>query len=188
MAREGEEGITAAADSAIALSIAHYETIPWWFLETTASIVVDEEYVDLPSDCASTEFTVRLNATSAYLLSKRTFQQMDKWGSVSTFGSPSDYAIYGDQIRVYPIPDRSYSATVAYSKQLGPPSAGQSNAWTLDGEMLIRARAEWQLWSLRFHDVEAATVAKQVENDALKSLKRQQMQRTMTGMTVRRRI
>jgi len=33
MARENEEGITAAVSSALSLAINHYEQIPWWFLE-----------------------------------------------------------------------------------------------------------------------------------------------------------
>lgn len=194
MAKEGEDGITAAVSTAISQSIRHYETRPWWFLETqdTVATVSGTEYYDLPSDMASTELTITIDVNNhTYPLIKRGMQMLDDWFVKSAVftGYPTDYAIWKSQIRLYPVPNGAYTLTRNYWKNLGAPSsAGGSNVWTVDGEFLIRARAEWQLHSLRYHDLEAATVTKQAETDALSSLNTQNQLRMMTGKTRKRRI
>lgn len=194
MARENEEGITAAVQNAIAISIRHYETMPWWFLETTSTIntVNGTEYYDLPSDCAASELSLVLNVNNnTYPLIKRTYQYLEDIYTAGTIfsGYPTDYATYKNQIRMYPIPNGEYTATISYVQKLGVPvSDAASNAWTTDCELLIRARAEWQLQSLRYHDLEAVTVARQVEQVAFNELNRQNQQRQMTGKTVRRNV
>ncbi len=194
MAREREDGITAAVDNAIALSIRHYETQPWWFLETQADIVTvnGTEYYDLPSDFGSTEVSLVIAINSnTYPLIKRSYSYIeDVYTAGAIFsGYPSDYAIYQQQIRLYPVPNGAFTATMSYVQKLGiPASDGASNAWTDDCEPMIRARAEWQLYSLRYHDTEAAAVAKQVEADAHTALRRQHGQRVSTGLARKRRL
>lgn len=192
MARENEEGITAAVDTAISLAIRHYESHPFWFLETQGTIIAspNDEYADLPSDFASTELTITLtDSGNTYRLTKRQFQTLDDWSNGSTLtGAPTDYAIYQDQVRLYPIPDATYTATVSYSRKLGAPAESASNAWTDDAGMLIRGRTEWQMQSLRYHDAEAASIAKQVEQDALQAILRQHGLRTTSGYTRKRRV
>lgn len=193
MAKENEEGITAAVDNAISLSIKHYESKPWWFLEGQSGIVTSDgtEYYDLPSDYGSTIISFGITISgNTYPLVERHYKLLEDWYTAGTIfsGYPTDYAVYGERLRLYPVPNDTYTATLSYSMSLGVPSANGSNAWTDDAEMLIRSRAEWQLYSLRYHDLEAATVAKQVENDALQSLTRANNQRVMTGTTRKRRI
>jgi hypothetical protein len=192
MARESEEGITAAADTAIAVAIRHYESHPFWFLETQGTIIASpgDEYTDLPSDCGSTELTVTLTDNGdTYRLEKRQYQTLEEWSNGSSLtGAPTDYATYQQQVRWYPIPDATYTATVSYTRKLGAPAEGSENVWTQDAQMLIRGRTEWQMHSLRYHDAEAAAIAKQVEEDALRGLLRQHTLRTSTGYTRKRRI
>ena len=194
MAREGEEGITSAVQNAISLSIAHYETMPWWFLETQATIntVDGTEYYDLPSDFGATEVSLVINiSNNTYPLIKRTYQYLENVftkGAIFS-GYPTEYAVYQQQLRLYPIPNGEYTATISYVAQLGvPASDAASNAWTTDCELLIRSRAEWQLHALRFHDAEAASIAKSVEQTAFGELNKKNMQRLRTGKTVRRSI
>lgn len=189
MAREGEEGITAATDNAISLAIKHFETISWHFLDTTGTVVTESgtEYYDLPSDFGAREISVTLERNGGtYSLTRRTFKHIDDVAVSTTLGAPYDYAMYGDQIRFYPVPDATYTATVAYSKSLGPPTAAGSNAWTTECEGLVRARAEWQLYALRYHDAEAASIAKSVEDMLFVELWRKNGQRVMTGVTRKR--
>jgi hypothetical protein len=161
MAKGGESGITAAVSNAIDLSIAHYESIPWWFMEVqdTDTTVDGTEYYDLPSNMASTEITLTIEVSNnTYPLIKRHFQLLEDYFVKSNIfkGYPTDYAIWKQQIRLYPVPNGAYTLTRNYYQKLGAPTAGNSNNWTTDGEMLIRARSEWQLHSLRYHDLEAA--------------------------------
>ena len=193
LAKDGEEGITAAVSTAIDNSIAHHENTAWWFMETqTSDTTVDgTEYYDVPSDMASTELTLLIEVSNnTYPLIKRDMQLLDDWFVKSTIftGYSTDYAIWKNQFRLYPVPNGAYPLTINYYQKLGAPAGGSSNAWTTDAEMLIRARTEWQLLSLRYHDVEAATVAKQVEMDELRELKKTNQSRQMTGKTRKRRV
>lgn len=193
MARENESGITSAVSNAISLAISHYETQPWWFLEKQSAVVTTSgtEYYDLPSDFGSTEVSFVINISSnTYPLIKRPYQYLEDVQTEGTIfsGYPTDYAVYQQQLRLYPVPNGTYTATLSYVAKLGVPADGASNAWTDDGELLIRSRAEWQLQALRYHDLEAAGVAKSVEESVLKDMQKKNGLRLMTGKTKRRSI
>lgn len=193
LAKDGEEGITAAVSTAISQSIAYYESSPWWFLETqdTATTSDGTEYYDAPSSIASTEVTITIQVqNNTYPLIKRTFQTLEDWYVRSTVftGYPSDYAMWKNQIRLYPIPNGSYTLTYNYYRSLGAPTAGNSNAWTTDAETLIQARAEWILYSRRYHDLEAATVLKAMEREEYVDLLATNDLRLLRGKTRKRRI
>jgi len=193
LAKETEEGITAAVSSAISQSINYYESQPWWFQETqdTITTVDGTEYYDLPSDIASTEITITIEVSNnTYPLIKRHFQLIEDWFVKSNIftGYPTDYALWKQQIRLYPVPNGAYTVTRNYYQKLGVPSAGASNSWTTDAETLIQSRAEWLLYSLRYHDLEAATVTKTVEQDSYKDMLGQNDLRLMVGRTRKRRV
>ena len=191
LAKEGEPGVTAAVSTAISRSITHYENEPWWFLETQYAFTTTSgtEYYDVPSDMGATEFTLTIDVSNnTYRMIERDYQTLEDWFTKSNVftGYPTDFAVYQNQIRMYPVPNGTYTATWSYTQQLGPPTANGSNAWTTDAEMLIRARSEWQLHAMRYQDIEAATVAKTVEQDELRSLRGKNTLRTMTGKTRKR--
>lgn len=191
MAKEGESGVTAAVTTAISNSISHYENEPWWFLETQYQFVTVDgtEYYDVPSDMGATEYSLTIEVSNnTYRMIERSYNTLEDWFVKSdTFtGYPTDFAVYQQQIRMYPVPNGAYTATWSYSQQLGPPSADASNAWTTDAELLIRARTEWQLHALRYHDAEAAAVSKNVEENEVQRLRGKNVVRTMTGKTRKR--
>lgn len=194
MAKENEEGITSAVSNALSLSINHYEQMPFWFLEQRYEFttVNGTEFYDLPSDFGATQISLVLTVNNnTYPLNERTYQYLEDVYIKGTIfsGYPTDFATWGEQLRLYPVPNGSYTATLSYAEKLGLPSSdGGSNAWTTDAEMLIRSRAEWQLYSLRYHDAEAASICKQAEESALRGLMGAHSRRTMTGSTRRRAI
>ncbi len=58
-------------------------------------------------------------------------------------GVPVDYAIFGDQLRLAPIPDAAY--TITFSGLARLPTLSQdadTNAWMTEGEALIRNQAK----------------------------------------------
>ena len=160
LAKDGEEGVTAAVSNQIDLAIAHYEKEPWWFLETRAVITSTSsgEYNTFPSDYKALDsITIEIN-NHTYPLVERTYETLEDWFvKSSTFlGYPTDYAVYGNEFRLYPVPNGAYPMTLSYKQSLGAPSSTGSNAWTTDAEELIQGRVEWKLHSLRYHDLEAA--------------------------------
>lgn len=189
MAKDGESGITAAASNAVDLAIKHYENQQWWFLESRTVITSSssaEYYTHGYQDIDS--ITIEINSNT-YPLIQRTYETIEGWFTKSNVyvGFPTDFAMYGAEIRLYPIPNDAYNMTVSGRKSIGSPSAAGSNAWTTDAELLIQSRAEWQLYSLRYGDLEGAAAAKQVENDELSRLRSLNMSKTSTGRARRRR-
>jgi hypothetical protein len=90
----------------------------------------------------------------------------------STNGQPQDWAYYGQQIRLYPIPDGAYTVRVAGIFDLGTLSASaDTNAWMVEGEQLIRAMAKMKLHMNRTHDSESATEAANMVEISLGNLR-----------------
>ena len=62
-------------------------------------------------------------------------------------GQPADYAYYGLQLRLYPIPDNAYPINILGTTRLAAISnPNDSNAWTSDAEALIRCEAKMDLY------------------------------------------
>ena len=58
------------------------------------------------------------------------------------------YSYYGQQLRLYPIPNAVYTVRISGVLRIPVPATdGTSNAWTTDGEELIRSRAKSLLYS-----------------------------------------
>ncbi len=187
-----DSDITSSVATAIDLAIRHYETEPWWFLETRSTITSSssQEYYSFPSDYRALDsITIEIN-NNTYPLLQRPYTTLEDWNVKSSvfIGYPTDYAEYGEEFRLYPVPNGAYPMVLSYRQSKGDPGTASSNAWTTEAEMLITARAEWHLHALKFHDLEAATIAKGVERVAYDELKKLNTQRQTTGTTRRRRV
>ena len=113
--------------------------------------------------------TLKWEYNNAYIiLRKRTWEEMeDQDRQISgSQGIPTEYSIYGNVARVYPVPNQVLSAIGSYIRRYGPTSltgsycavttmgggsltttstASHNNrldGWTTDGEELIRSRAK----------------------------------------------
>ncbi len=128
----------------IVSAIAHYENQPFQFNETraTASTVADTAYIALPTDFIDlVHMKVELNGSN-YQMYSCDFEEIEDMDTGTYTGQPSQYAIYDQQFRLYPVPDTVYTLTLAYIKELGSLSADtDTNAWMTTGEELIRQRA-----------------------------------------------
>ncbi len=185
--------VTAAAKAEINSAIRHYSTRRFWFLEARATVntVDSQEFYTLPGDFMDIDSLVITVNSWTYSLIQRTYQALEDWFvQASTFtGYPTDFAIYDQQLRLYPVPNGAYQMTLSYLQRLEDLSATAStNSWMTEGEELIRARAESRLYVNRYRDFEAAQAMQMVENDALSAMIRIQNQRIMTGSTKRRRM
>jgi len=62
-------------------------------------------------------------------------------------GQPVDYAYYAEQLRLYPIPDNAYPIGVLGTTRFAAlVNTGDSNAWMLDAEALVRCEAKMDLY------------------------------------------
>ena len=183
--------MTSHARTAILTAVKHFEGERFWFSEerATASTVASQEWYDLPTDFRGVDsITVTIN-NNAYPLIERTYNELEDWNiSSSTYtGYPTDFAIYNDQLRLYPIPNDAYTLTISYIKNLSSlATATDTNAWMVEAEELIRSRAESDVCMRVIRDFERAQGFKLLEQEALKRLLRESNRRTSTGFTRRR--
>src|SRR5574339_531069 len=155
---------------AIKAAIRHYEYHRWSFNETATALATSSSlsYISLPSNFLLLD-DLRITINSEDLpLNRRDPQTIRDWNTASTFGQPTDYAIYQNRIETFPIADSAYSVPIYYLKQLTVLSAdSDTNAW-IQGvvEDVIVHHATKLMWAnvLR-NDKEAAKHA-QLERDA----------------------
>jgi len=138
-------------------AVQYYEHKSFWFNESrsvTFNTVAAQEFYtssdedDIPNLLKIHHITVTVNS-NRYKLEPRTYQQLEEWAVTTTSnGSPTDYAYYAQQLRLYPIPDAAYAIRISALVRLTALSADNiSNAWMTDGESLIRSHAKWDLYT-----------------------------------------
>jgi hypothetical protein len=127
-----------------------------------------------------------------YPLIGRTQQWFDLYQSpAATYvGQPDSYGIYGNQLRLYPIPDSagpnagSYEITVSALARLGPnplSDSNDTNDWMTEGETLIREQAKLLLYRNLLRDETGVNLCKDAIGEAQWSLKRKMAGKTMVG-------
>ena len=149
--------------NAIQSAIKHYERERWYFNEATTSssltTVASTATYNLPSDFMKMDnVMVTVNGWKSQSRSMP-YIEMDSRdsGSSSVTGPPEYWAIYGNQLRHYPIPDSAYVVTISYQKRLTTLSAStDTNAWVDDLEELIRTKAEESICRNVLKDYERA--------------------------------
>lgn len=178
---------------AIKTAIAFYERRPFYFNEqrTISFATIDgQEYYgsaedsDIPNLLSIEHLKIAETASNKYDLERKPFEELAAYSSGTTEdeGKPVWYAYYGKQIRLYPIPDASYSIYGAGIIALADLSATtDTNAWMTDGEALIRARAKWDLYTHVIKEVESAQLMKAAESEELRSLMAATSARKATG-------
>jgi hypothetical protein len=137
--------LSSEIQDSIQSAIKYYEGNRFWFNESirTTTTTADDEFVDEPSDLVEIDsLTITISTIKVPLL-KRTYQYLeDLEVSTTLTGIPREFALYNKQIRLYPIPDDSYTLTLSGAKRLTSLSAtGDTNDWMTTGEELIRSRA-----------------------------------------------
>lgn len=182
--------LTTQIADAITSAIAYHDTGSWWFNETSGTFSTSsgtDEYA--PATATFLTSLIREDAVTATVSGEReplrriSWAQMtdQRWDSAPA-GPPTQFAIYGQKFYVYPVPDATYTITIWYAGILGAPGAdGSSNAWTTEGEALIRARAKFLLFRDVIRDPAEAAVQAQAEADALAALRRMNNARLSTG-------
>lgn len=174
---------TANIARAITAAIQHHERTRWWFLEgrATTSTVNDQTFYDVPTDLLAFDTLLVTLSGSRDRLRQVNYKTIDEEDTGVYTGTPTQWAYYGDQIRLYPTPNDVYVLTLSYHKSLVTLADGESNAWTTDAKELIRHRAVWDIYQNKLKSPEAAMLAKQSEEDARMSLDRINRSRMTSG-------
>lgn len=165
---------------AIADSVAHYKTRRFRFNQarSTFNVTSGTEYYGtsvIPNDILQVDvLSITVNGRK-YVLREWSYETMERIASTTnTFGQPTAWAWYDDEIRFYPVPDATYTVTISYHQSIGVPATdGASNAWTNEAEELIRNAAKRRLCLGKLRDPEGAQLAATYEGEALERLRKE---------------
>lgn len=140
---------TAQINYAIQDTIKLYERRPWWFNQKTATFTTidGQEYYssadlsDIPDIVQIVSAVVDFGGNTP--LRAVDYQTIDDEQDGSVEAVPRAFAVFKEQIRLFPIPDDAYTVTLSYIYRLTALSSDtDSNAWTTDAEELIRQGAK----------------------------------------------
>lgn len=185
----------AAFGRLIVSAIRYYNGKRWWFTEAqgTAFNTADgTEYYALPSPLRVIDNVSVTVSQDPYILTKRTNDYLEQVYTPSSVykGKPSDYAIFNDQIRMFPIPDGVYAVkTQGYGSALPTYSEDPDDAWTTDEATpwaneaydLIKNRARALAerdWLVNPEGYQMFTIA---ERDSLRTLMAENNKRSASG-------
>ena len=144
--------LTTNIQDAIKSALAFYANKRFYFNEGRATRYTNDgtQAYSLPTDFVDVD-KVMLEVTNSYNypLHPRTYSWLLEHQSNDTWSNrPTDYAIFNDQLFLYPIPDDSYEITLVYQKEYHDVSASTDTNPFLEirgGEELIRTHAKIDL-------------------------------------------
>lgn len=95
-------------------------------------------------------------------------------------GQPSYYTWYGDQIRLYPVPDGAWTVRLGCTASVPAPATDgeASNPWMTHAERLIRSRAKLELALHVLHEETTAIAMGEAVKEAFRQLKDKTTKRT----------
>lgn len=173
--------LTDAIDGAIADAIAEYQSRRFHFNQArdTFETTADTEFYGtdvIPADIAEIDaLTVTVDGRRVRLIpwSFSVGEGVNAISSTAT-GHPLAWSWYAEQIRLYPIPDATYTVTISYLQKIdAPASDGASNAWTGEAERLIRACAAKIIWRDKVRNQAQAAASEAEEMRQLRKLRRE---------------
>lgn len=131
---------------AIRTAVNVYQHEHFFFNETvelTATVSSGSEYYDLPDDFQ--EFiSITLNTNNyTYALQQRPWKYIDDKATNDNWkGRPEDFAILGEQYRLYPIPNETYTLNLSYTSTLDNIWNSNTSPWFNVAEDMIRYEAK----------------------------------------------
>lgn len=99
------------------------------------------------------------------------------------YSVPQIYSYYNDKLRLYPIPNATYTLNFYGIAQVDPPAVdGDSSIWTNEAFDLICAHTKMTLYRGQFRDADGFEMAKGEVGDFLTNLKRETAKRLETPL------
>jgi len=135
---------TQTAD-AIRSAVSHYAGEPWWFNEIAAYTITTTPSVELyplPVDFEHLENYNVIVGGNFVGLDHQAYDTISTWQTGNIFGQPTDFAVFQEQLNLYPIPNESFVTILSYIATVSTLTSTQcTNSMMTYGEELIRSRA-----------------------------------------------
>ncbi len=182
--------LTSQIQLAIRSAIKKFERKRFYFNEQRITLTTSsgQEYytsadnASIPYIAEFDSVRITVNGTT-YTLHKRDYNWIDQIQSNASYtGDPTDYAYYGQQIRLYPIPYLARTVVLSIVNRFATLSATtDTNAWMSDGEELIRQTAKADLLANVIRNNDRAMVMDALATRARDDLLAESTQRGATG-------
>jgi hypothetical protein len=166
----GRTDLTTPIQTAILAAIRHYQRRLSLFGQSSTSLsaVAGTAEYSLPSDFLAVDFVQITSASGTYSLEPEIYETLLGIDTSGLRSEPDRYAYRNYKLRLYPVPDASYTVTVYYWQALAAPSgASDSTGWTNDLLDLIRHRAKVDLAANSLRDDQGAATYRAAEMDTL---------------------
>ena len=162
-----------------------------WFQEERkeTTILGTTDLIQLPSDFDSRE-TLTINDPSnsdTWELTPKPLNWILERTDTDHASDPRYYTIFDDQIQVYPYPDKTFTLSLYYKRNLDAVTAtpAYTSAWFTEADDLIRYRAERMIYKNILHDTDASNDAKEMEVEQYNTLLKRHRRRLQTGRGVK---
>lgn len=183
------DDLLAALNRIIGDAIDYYAAERWWFTEVraTSTCIIGNEYLALPTGMRLLDRPFLVVGNVRFDLTKRSMEQIEQLYTTVISGQPTDFAVFGGNIRLWPTPAQAYTIIwleVPDADALDYTTDASSNVWTLNAAPLVAARAKIILYrdylSASEQDPRIANAMSQ-EKEAYSRLKGETNRRISTG-------
>lgn len=128
-------------------SIDYYAPQRFWFNEkrTTSTMTIGDEYVDLPTGLRFIDKVFLVVGNVRYRMVERQMTEIEALYTTPIRGQPTDFAVFGTQIRTWPTANLGYTLIWEYVGDvtaLDYNDPNSTNYWTTQGYDLITARTK----------------------------------------------
>lgn len=176
-------------ENAVRQAIRHYRSRRFRFNEARATMntVAGQRYYGvssgLPSGIQDVDSIIVDQWGRRTALCQCTWAEIEARDTAhSTRGAPDLWCWYGEELRLWPVPDRSYALAFSFVRAIPDPvQDADVSAWTTDAEDLIVANAERRLARDLLRDEAKEAQAARAEEDALRTLLHEAAQYQSTG-------
>lgn len=181
--------LTSQIAYAITDAIEKYQAERFFFNESrsvTFNTIANTEFyteVNAPgiASFAKIDFVVLRDGDIIYSLDDKSPEEIEVDSENATMtGMPGNYCYYGEQLRLYPVPDAIYPIRAGILKIIDAPASDSeaNNPWMTHAKALIRAEAKYQLALHVIRDRELAGDMQAAAEIALADLRRATTKRT----------
>lgn len=168
----GRSDLTTSIQEAIRRACRHYERELFWFNESEDSFVTvaGTKNYTLSSSYAYLSQVIVNQGSNRYQINKEDYEVINSIDTSGYQGQPDWYAERNGIVRLYPVPNATYTASYVYAAKAATLSASADvNVFLQNAEDLIEARALWWLSVFKTRNP-SAPVFKQAELEALNKL------------------
>jgi hypothetical protein len=172
-----DTSITAVVEREILKAIEFYAPQKFWFNEGRISFTASATILYPFSSMSAVmleidQVSTAVNGGVIELLPEN-HAELNRMDVSGFTGHPTRYAIFGEQMRLYPMPatGTTYQVNIDGTKRLASLTAStDTNEWLDEGLNLIAARVEKNLCARKFKDYDAAQVYQLAEQEELARL------------------